>query len=77
MLKNGLEKPIVDTGLERSVTLLILVISVLLMTRCAGLNKNAEIETTPVRVAYWSNQEFWCLEKTDFTAVLQEAERCK
>lgn len=46
------------------------------MQSCALLRPSEKIETTPVRIEYFNNLEYWCLEKSDFTSLLQEAVRC-
>jgi len=49
----------------------------LLIHGCAGLNVSDAIDTMPVRIESFDGMEYWCLEKTDFTAVIQEAIRCQ
>ena len=47
------------------------------MMSCQMLSRGEKIDTTPARYYFENGVEFWCLEKTDFTAVLQEADRCR
>jgi hypothetical protein len=77
MLKRGLRSGNVKEQQGLSEKPLILMISLLLLAGCALLSRNVEneqIQAEPV-VQIINNQEYWCLEKKAFTAVLQEASR--
>lgn len=74
--KNSSVKKSVSFVPEASVMLLTAIMLSQSMSGCAILKRNDGIETTPVRIEYFNNIEYWCLEKTDFTATLQEATRC-
>jgi len=43
---------------------------------CNLLRSGEKIDTTLPKIIREDGVEYWCLEKKDFTAVLQEADRC-
>ena len=75
--KSLLKDDTVFIDLVRLGLLLTGMILVLLTISCSLSRRGDEIETTPARYYFDNGVEFWCLEKTDFTAVLQEADRCR
>jgi len=75
-LRNGLRNGAEERVPGRFVKLLTVGILILLIQSCTASNPNVDIDTTGVRIQQFNEVEFWCLEKTDFTAILQEADRC-
>ncbi len=74
-LNHGLKRPIVNTNLARYVKLWIIVILAISSVSCGRLSKRGEIETTVPKIVVEGEIEYWCFEKTDATALLQEAVR--
>lgn len=75
MLRSGFQKKSKYGVAGTFAMRLIVVILTLLISGCAVLNKSAETDSTPVKTMSFNGVEYWCLEKTDFTSVLQEASR--
>ena len=77
ILKGGLKRNIGLTDPVKYEVLLILGILGLFVTSCAMLRRGDGIEVTEPKIVVEGNVTYWCLEEKDFTAVLQEADRCR
>ena len=64
-------------ALAKSVALLMMATWILSLTSCVTLRKDAEVVVTLPKIIVEGDVTYWCLEKTDLTAIIQEADRCR
>lgn len=57
--------------------LLILVMLSLCLVSCKTLKTEEEKDVTDPKIIIDGDVTYWCVEKNDFTALLQEADRCR
>ena len=72
-----LRRSIGRTGLGRFGILSISAILLLSSVCCKTLKKDVVPDVTLPKIMMEGNIEYWCLEKTDLTAIIQEADRCR
>ena len=76
-LKVSLRQNTERTVHVKYVTALMLATLSLSLTSCVTLKKDVEIGVTLPKIIKEGDIEYWCLEKTDLTSLVQEADRCR